>query len=300
MSLVFPKMSIALAVYFAMVSTGSPLGAQTVSVQPPSGVFANTTVGLSSGIIDFVITNTGSTTLTIDSISLSPSQFVFGSGWTPYVMTPGFQSHYAVKFSPDSAQTFDGSLTINISGLNPIVVHLSGTGLSTGAAYTLSDSVLAFPSQPVGNTSSHTVVVTNTGTTNMTVTGVQVDPPFAVSGFKSTLLIPGGSANIPVIFTGTVPGSFKSLLLISYDVLQPNGVSLSGVVSPPTSLAVSTFYTLPAGTTYTELHDALKAEGFVIYAGQGDLSKTLFRISTMGAVTGADISRLLKCFAQRV
>ncbi len=72
------------------------------------------------------------------------------------------------------------------------------------------------------------------------------------------------------------------------------------VIAPEQSSVVLRSYTLPAGTTYTELHDALKAEGFVIYAGQGDLSKTLFRISTMGAVTGADISRLLKCFAQRV
>ena len=37
----------------------------------------------------------------------------------------------------------------------------------------------------------------------------------------------------------------------------------------------------------------------MIYAGQGDLSNTQLRISTMGALTSADINRLLKCFAQR-
>jgi 2-aminoethylphosphonate-pyruvate transaminase len=42
----------------------------------------------------------------------------------------------------------------------------------------------------------------------------------------------------------------------------------------------------------------LKAAGFVIYAGQGDLSKTLFRISTMGNLGSADIERLLSCFAR--
>jgi 2-aminoethylphosphonate-pyruvate transaminase len=46
------------------------------------------------------------------------------------------------------------------------------------------------------------------------------------------------------------------------------------------------------------LHDALKAEGFVIYAGQSNLAKTLFRISTMGSVTSQDIERLLGCFAR--
>jgi len=46
------------------------------------------------------------------------------------------------------------------------------------------------------------------------------------------------------------------------------------------------------------LHDELKAGGFVIYAGQGDLSKTLFRISTMGNLNKTDIDRLLTCFAK--
>jgi 2-aminoethylphosphonate-pyruvate transaminase len=77
-------------------------------------------------------------------------------------------------------------------------------------------------------------------------------------------------------------------------------IGIHPVIAPEQSSVVLRSYTLPARTTYAELHDALKAEGFVIYAGQGDLSKTLFRISTMGAVTPADMNRLLKCFAQRV
>jgi 2-aminoethylphosphonate-pyruvate transaminase len=52
-------------------------------------------------------------------------------------------------------------------------------------------------------------------------------------------------------------------------------------------------YRLPPGMSYTALHDGLKADGFIIYAGQGKLSKTLFRISTMGNLTTADIDRLI-------
>ena len=55
-------------------------------------------------------------------------------------------------------------------------------------------------------------------------------------------------------------------------------------------------YHLPRGLRYAELHDALKADGFVIYAGQGDLSRTLFRISTMGAIGADDVRRLLESF----
>jgi 2-aminoethylphosphonate-pyruvate transaminase len=77
-------------------------------------------------------------------------------------------------------------------------------------------------------------------------------------------------------------------------------LGIEPVVPPEQSSVVLRSYELPAGLSYTKLHDALKAEGFVIYAGQGDLAKTLFRISTMGHVTSADLSRLLKCFAQQV
>lgn len=52
-------------------------------------------------------------------------------------------------------------------------------------------------------------------------------------------------------------------------------------------------YKLPQGLDYKRLHDGLKAQGFIIYAGQGALAATLFRISTMGAVTAADMGRLV-------
>jgi 2-aminoethylphosphonate-pyruvate transaminase len=41
---------------------------------------------------------------------------------------------------------------------------------------------------------------------------------------------------------------------------------------------------LPAGVGYRELHDQLKQRGYVIYAGQGSLSETHFRIATMGEI----------------
>jgi 2-aminoethylphosphonate-pyruvate transaminase len=42
---------------------------------------------------------------------------------------------------------------------------------------------------------------------------------------------------------------------------------------------------LPAGLTYEALHDALKARGYVVYAGQGDLASRIFRVANMGHLT---------------
>lgn len=53
-------------------------------------------------------------------------------------------------------------------------------------------------------------------------------------------------------------------------------------------------YHLPAGLTYNQLHDGLKQQGFIIYAGQGDLAARMFRISTMGEISDYDMARLVR------
>lgn len=57
-------------------------------------------------------------------------------------------------------------------------------------------------------------------------------------------------------------------------------------------------FELPEGRTYAALHDALKARGFVIYAGQGALSERVFRISAMGDIRDEDMARLLAALGE--
>ena len=50
---------------------------------------------------------------------------------------------------------------------------------------------------------------------------------------------------------------------------------------------------LPDGIGYEKLHDELKKHGFVIYAGQGDLSQSLFRISCMGEISDQELEKFV-------
>jgi 2-aminoethylphosphonate-pyruvate transaminase len=50
---------------------------------------------------------------------------------------------------------------------------------------------------------------------------------------------------------------------------------------------------LPARFSYERLHDALKAHGYVIYAGQGDLAARIFRVANMGHLTLEDYQGFL-------
>ncbi len=71
---------------------------------------------------------------------------------------------------------------------------------------------------------------------------------------------------------------------------------MDSVLAKDESSVVLRAFRLPKGVAYPQLHDVLKARGFVIYAGQGGLSAELFRISTMGAIAAADVERLLAAF----
>jgi 2-aminoethylphosphonate-pyruvate transaminase len=57
-----------------------------------------------------------------------------------------------------------------------------------------------------------------------------------------------------------------------------------------------TAFHLPEGVTYQQLHDQLKANGYVIYAGQGNLENKIFRVANMGALTETQFNGFLDAF----
>ena len=59
------------------------------------------------------------------------------------------------------------------------------------------------------------------------------------------------------------------------------------VAAPARSSSVRSLR-LPTGVSYENLHDALKRDGYVIYAGLGDAAKSTFRVCTLGAL-GLDV-----------
>jgi 2-aminoethylphosphonate-pyruvate transaminase len=55
---------------------------------------------------------------------------------------------------------------------------------------------------------------------------------------------------------------------------------------------------LPEGRTYADLHDALKARGFVVYEGQGRLERAIFRVANMGHLTSEDFTRFVAALGE--
>ncbi len=63
------------------------------------------------------------------------------------------------------------------------------------------------------------------------------------------------------------------------------------------SNTITAFY-LPDGIAYAQLHDRLKAMGYVIYAGQGNLEHKIFRVANMGSLTEEQFNGFLDAFEQ--
>jgi 2-aminoethylphosphonate-pyruvate transaminase len=82
-----------------------------------------------------------------------------------------------------------------------------------------------------------------------------------------------------------------------------DGVAALGLdlLLPPALRSTTlTAIALPRQLGYPALHDALKRDGFVIYAGQGPLAATLFRVATMGDVREEDYRRFVHCLGAAI
>lgn len=75
-------------------------------------------------------------------------------------------------------------------------------------------------------------------------------------------------------------------------------MGIKPVLTPERQSNSITAYYLPEGLTYQLLHDRLKTQGYVIYAGQGNLENKIFRVANMGALTEAQFNSFLDAFEQ--
>lgn len=83
---------------------------------------------------------------------------------------------------------------------------------------------------------------------------------------------------------------FRSRGTKIYKALERAGVV--PLVDPAQSSCVLQSFRIPSGVSYQALHDQLKAQGFVIYAGQGRFAPEIFRIANMGDMAATDIDNL--------
>jgi hypothetical protein len=222
-----------------LAGTGTTSGGPAVSLAPARLTFAPQPMETFSPPQLGTLRNIGSGPLTIISIGRS-GDFYEGNN-CPSTLGPGASCTLSVKFTPTSAGTRLGTVTIrdNAPG-SPHKLPLSGTGSGTGSIMLkLSPASLSFGSVAVGATSpSQRVTLTNTGT----VAASFLEPfGFATSGTDwrdfhkqphcGTSLAPGKTCTMSVFFKPLATGTRTGFFLVRQGAASKQ-IPLSGTGTP--------------------------------------------------------------------
>jgi hypothetical protein len=210
----------------------SGTGLQALGAANPTSVaFGSVVVGSSNSSV-ITLKNNGNTTLSFSQVSVTGSGFSISGLTTSSTIAAGGTLNFNAVFSPTSASSSTGSITLTSNGSPAqISISLTGTGTTATRSLSASPSTLSFGNVQVGNNTSQTVTITNTGNSNVTISGVTVTGSgYTATGITSGLVLTANqAATLTVTFAPTGLGSATGSVSIASDATNsPTAVSLSG------------------------------------------------------------------------
>jgi hypothetical protein len=260
---------------------------------PSSLAYGNAYLGTQSTAKTITIKNTGTASVTINSITSSCIEYKLASGTTPVTLAAGKTSAFSMFFQPDKAQAFNCNYTLAASGASNLVVPLTGTGLQSKAVVSVSATSLSFPNQKLGSTStSQTVTISNTGTVAVKLNTLQITPgTFSATGVTTPLTInPGTNATLTVSYSPAFEVSETGVIGLGFNQVAPVTVDLSGNGIAPTSMVITNTPNLPQATVNGAYQvNLLAADGtapFTYTLKAGSVLPTGLTLSTAGVISG--------------
>lgn len=208
----------------------------------PASVAFTTPVGTASTPFAVTLSNTGGGRLNISNIQATGSGF-YETANCPAALAPAASCTITITFKPTSAGTSTGSILVtdNATG-SPQSVAL--TGIAQGSALSVSASAGGFIDQTLGTSSFVRPLVTlqNTGTTAVTLTGVNLDD---TSDFETInrncspgqVLAIGASCTFNVVFHPDTIGAKTLNIVVSTDSTPTETLSLTGNGIAPNTCA---------------------------------------------------------------
>jgi hypothetical protein len=220
----------------------SPQSGPAVSLSPSSLTFNNQVPDTTSAAQTITLQNTGSSSLTVSSITPAGDFAETNSCIANSPLAPSANCTISVTFTPLALGTLLGTLTIadNASG-GQQVVNLTGTGVSALVPIAnLSPSSLSFENQVVGTSSSPmTVTLGNTGTAPLAITGIVASGDFSKGNNCGTSLAAGAQCVIAVTFTPSATGTRTGTLAVQDNAGSGTQTAgLTGVGVPPTLTSI--------------------------------------------------------------
>jgi hypothetical protein len=240
-----------------------------VTVQPGGSVVFPATPINTTTQATFNITNRGSGSTQISAITLTGSAFrILGLPLLPVTLGSGQSLQIGIRYMPSGVTSDTGQIQITGDSNTTLTVGLEGSGTSTASAFAYQlvqgatstpldpgSAISVFPDTNVGETTSLSMQVQNTGNASGTLSSISlVGAGFQLSDLPPLpqTLAPNASVAFTITFAPTKPGTSSARLMVGSDTFT---LSAQGLGS---SLAYS--YIL-GGTTVK-----LPANGAVVFS----------------------------------
>ena len=188
--------------------SGTGVAQGQLSPTPSSFSFGSVQTG-SSKSLSGTLTNSGGSSLTISAASASGSGFSLSGLTVPVTLNAGQSTSFTVLFAPTASGAASGSISITSNGANPrLSIPLSGTGVAPGAL-SANPTSLSFGSVQIGNSSSLSETLTNTGGSALTISAATASGSgFSLSGLTVPVTLNAGqSTSFTVLFAPTASGA---------------------------------------------------------------------------------------------
>jgi hypothetical protein len=202
-----------------------------------------------------ILTNGGTASVTVSAINLSGAEFTLSQPGLPLTLSAGQSTALSVTFSPTATGWVQGDVTFTSNASNSdLKLGLGGTGAASDGIIA-SPSLASFGNVAVGASSTVPVVLTNTRTWKVKISGAQTTGSgFSLSGpsFPVTLSA-GQSVTLNLTFAPSSAGASGGSVFVSGPGLAIP-LTGTGTATGQLSLAPSSvnFGNVPVGTTATQ------------------------------------------------
>ena len=219
-----------LIILFVLPQLSALAGAQQLTATPSDLHFGQVVAGQTK-TMGVTLTNTGSSSVTVKSVTNAPA-FTMSSPSLPLKLAAGQSAQVKITFAPTSlGRTLATIAFASNASNNPLDVQVHGAGV-TEWSLTANPPSLAFGNVQTGSTSTLPVVLTNSGTSGITISEDEVKggPGFSFSGLNLPLsLAPGESFTFGATFTPQSAGPVSGALRVSNPKNTVVKVLLTGV-----------------------------------------------------------------------
>ncbi len=227
-------------------------------------VFGSVPVGNPSPVIAVKLTNYGTSTMTLGTLSTT-GDFSYTTKCPKKGLAAGASCGIDVTFTPTATGSRTGTLTINDSDSNsPQIVNLTGTGSDVKLSLYY-PGLNSYGTKPINSSTTKNVTFTNIGTAPINISSVQVIGNFSQTNTCGSTVAPGVECTFKVTFTPTSTGGlYGNLAINDTDVGSPHMVHLAGIGQAATySPSALTFPGVPVGSSSSPLPVTLTNKGTV-------------------------------------